>query len=104
MVHSECEGRWKGDLEELRQGRSFDDIAFYLPYLHSQATVLDYLPRSGLLILDDPESIQRCIAELDEQAQEMQERFERDRENPPHLRVPLSTWNKLEPQSQQLRQ
>src|SRR6266550_1150442 len=104
MLHRECEERWKGDLEELRQGRSFDDIAFYLPYLHSPATVLDYLPRSGLLILDNPESIQRCVAELDEQAQEMKERFERDRENPPHLRAAHFTWNQLEPQLQQRRQ
>ena len=104
MLHRECEERWKGDLEELRQGRSFDDIAFYLPYLHSPATVLDYLPRSGLLILDNPESIQRRIAELDEQAQEMKERFERDRENPPHLRAAHFTWDQLEPQLQQRRQ
>ena len=104
MLHRECEERWKGDLEELRQGRSFDDIAFYLPYLHSPATVLDYLPRSGLLILDNPESIQRHIAELDQQAQEMKERFEHDRENPPHLRAAHFTWNQLEPQIQQRRQ
>src|SRR5438105_11203444 len=70
MLHRECEERWKRDLEELRQRRSFDDIAFYLPYLHSPATVLDYLPRSGLLVLDTPEDIHRYIAELDEQARE----------------------------------
>ncbi|MBV9228571.1 MAG: hypothetical protein JOZ18_04590, partial [Chloroflexi bacterium] len=65
MLHRDAEERWKHDLEELQQRRSFDDIAFYLPYLHSQATVLDYLPRSGLLILDNPGSIQNRIAELD---------------------------------------
>src|SRR5438045_5663959 len=104
MLHRECEERWKRDVEHLRQRPSFDDITFYLPYLHSPATVLDYLPRSGLLILDNPESIQRCIAELDEQAQEMKERFERDRENPPHLRAAHFTWDQLEPQLQQRRQ
>ncbi|MFL5659199.1 MAG: transcription-repair coupling factor [Ktedonobacteraceae bacterium] len=104
MLHRECEERWKHDLEELRQRHSFDDIAFYLPYLHGPATVLDYLPRGGLLVLDNPESIQRRIAELDEQAQEMKERFERDRENPPHLRAAHFTWNQLEPQLQQRRQ
>jgi len=104
MLHRECEERWKHDLEELRQRHSFDDIAFYLPYLHGPATVLDYLPRGGLLVLDNPESIQRYIAELDEQAQEMKERFERDRENPPHLRAAHFTWNQLEPQLQQRRQ
>ncbi|MBV9230082.1 MAG: transcription-repair coupling factor, partial [Chloroflexi bacterium] len=83
---------------------SFDDIAFYLPYLHSQATVLDYLPRSGLLILDNPGSIQNRIAELDLQAQEIKERLERERENPTHLRDTHVMWDQLEPQIQQRRQ
>ena len=104
MLFSESEERWKRDLENLRQGLSFDDITFYLPYLHNVTTMLDYLPRSGLLILDNAESIQNRIAELDEQAQEMKERFERDRENPPHLRDAHIGWNRLEPKIQQRRQ
>ena len=104
MLVSESEERWKRDLENLRQGLSFDDITFYLPYLHNVTTMLDYLPRSGLLILDNAESIQNRIAELDEQAQEMKERFERDRENPPHLRDAHIGWNRLEPKIQQRRQ
>jgi len=104
MLHRECEERWKRDLEELRQQHSFEDIAFYLPYLHKVATILDYLPRKGLLILDNPESIQNRIAELAEQAQEMKERFERDRENPTQLRDAFFGWNQLEPQIQQRRQ
>ncbi len=104
MLHRECEERWKHDLEELRQRRSFEDIAFYLLYLHQQATILDYLPRNGLLILDDPESLHNTIIGLDEQAEEMRERFERDRENPTHLRGAHVTWQQLEPQLQQRRQ
>jgi len=104
MLHRECEERWKRDLEELRQGRSFEDITFYLPYLHNATTVLDYLPRNGLLVLDNPESLQNRIAELDEQAVEMKERFERDRENPSQLRDAHFTWNQLEPKIQQRRQ
>src|SRR5205085_10295202 len=71
---------------------------------HPQATVLDYLPASGLLILDNPESIQNTIANLDEQAQEMKERFERDRENPTRLRDAHIGWNQLAPRVQQRRQ
>ena len=104
MLHRECEERWKRDLEELRQGRSFEDITFYLPYLHNATTVLDYLPRNGLLVLDNPESLQNRIAELDEQAEEMKERFERDRENPSQLHDAHFTWNQLEPKIQQRRQ
>ena len=104
ILHRDAEERWQRDLEQLRQRRSFDDIAFYLPYLHQQATVLDYLPRQGLLILDNPASIQVQIAELDTQASDMKEQHERERENPAHLRDAHVTWNQLEPQLQQRRQ
>jgi len=104
MLQRDAEERWKRDLEELRHGRSFDDIAFYLPYLHPAATVLDYLAPGGLLILDNPESLQNHIAELDAQAQEMKERFEHDRENPAHLRDAHLSWDQLEPRLHQRRQ
>jgi transcription-repair coupling factor (superfamily II helicase) len=104
ILHRDAEERWNRDLEELRQRRSFDDIAFYLPYLHDRASVLDYLPRNGLLVLDNPDIIQNRIIELDEQAEEMKERFERDRENPAHLREAHINWNQLEPQLHQRRQ
>ena len=103
-LHRDAEERWKHDLEELRQKRSFEDIAFYIPYLHSQATILDYLSRNGLLIFDNPASIQNHIADLDVQAQEMKEQFERERENPPRLRDAYVGWNQLETQIQQRRQ
>ena len=104
LLHRDAEERWNGDLAELRQRHSFDDIAFYLPYLHQQATILDYLPRNGLLILDNPGSIQNRIAELDAQAVEMKESFEREREIPAHMRDPHVDWNQLEPHIQQYQQ
>lgn len=104
MLHHDAEERWKRDLEELRKQRSFDDITFYLPYLHTEASVLDYLPKNGLLILDNPESLQNHILDLDAQAQEMKERFEQDRENPTRLREAHISWPKLELRLQQRRQ
>lgn len=104
MLHHDAEERWKRDLEELRQRHSFDDIAFYLPYLHAEASVLDYLPRRSLLILDNPESLQNHILDLDSQAQEVKTRFEQERENPTHLRDAHFSWEKLEPRLHQHRQ
>lgn len=104
MLHHDAEERWKRDLEELRQRRSFDDISFYLPYLHQEASVLDYLPKTGLLILDNPESLQNNILDLDAQSQEMKARFEQERENPTRLRDAHIPWSRLEPRQHQLRQ
>jgi transcription-repair coupling factor (superfamily II helicase) len=104
LLHRDAEERWLKDLDLLRQRRSFEDIAFYLPYLHTQATILDYLPRNGLLILDNPATIQNHISELDAQAVEIKERHERERENPPRLREANLTWNQIELQLHQRRQ
>jgi transcription-repair coupling factor (superfamily II helicase) len=104
MLHHDAEERWKRDLEELRQRHSFDDIAFYLPYLHNEASVLDYLPKNGLLILDNPESLQNHILDLDAQSQEIKERFEQERENPTRMRDAHITWARLEPRLHQIRQ
>ena len=104
FLQHDARERWQRDMEELRNRRSFDDIAFYLPYLHSSATILDYLPRGGLLVLDNPETIQNRIAEFDDQAVEMKERLEHDHENPPRLRDVYVSWNQLAPQIQQRRQ
>ncbi len=104
MLHPDADERWRRDLEDLRARRSFDDITFYLPYLHPQTSVLDYLPKGGLLILDNPESIQSTIAELDQQAQEMKERFEQARENPTQLRPAHISWDALETRLAQMRQ
>lgn len=101
ILHRDAEERWNHDLDLLRQRRSFDDIAFYLPYLHDRATILDYLPRQSLLLLDNPASIHSQIAELDMQASELKERLERERENPAHLRPAYVSWDQLEPQLQQ---
>ncbi len=104
MLQKDAAERWKSDMEELRQKRSFPDIAFYIPYLHDQATILDYLPRTGLLILDNPASIQNHISDFDVQAQEIRERLEQEHENPTHLRPAHVGWKTLELQIQQRRQ
>ena len=104
MLQRDAEERWRQDLDLLRQRRSFEDIAFYLPYLHKPASILDYLPRNGLLILDNPGSIHHHIAELEMQAQEVKERLEREHENPTHLHDAYFNWRQVELAIQQRRQ
>ncbi len=104
VLQRDAAERWQHDLDLLRQRRSFEDIAFYLPYLHNPATILDYLPRNGLLILDNPGTIHYHIAELDSQALEVKERLEREHENPAHLRDAYFNWSHIELAIQQRRQ
>jgi transcription-repair coupling factor (superfamily II helicase) len=103
-LHRDAEERWRRDLELLRQRRSFEDIVFYLPYLHESVTLLDYLPTSALIVLNEAEHIQNRIRELDAQAQEIRERLEAERENPAHLRAAHFSWEQLDLRLQQRRQ
>jgi transcription-repair coupling factor (superfamily II helicase) len=104
ILQRDAEERWQHDLDLLRQRRSFEDIAFYLSYLHNPASILDYLPRNGLLILDNPGNIHHHIVELERQAQEIKERHESERENPAHLRDAHFDWKQVELVIQQRRQ
>ncbi len=95
-MHPDAYERWQRDLEYLRNSQSFDDIAFYLPYLHQPTSLLTYLPRAGVLALYDAESLQRITEELAEQGEEVRDRMERDCENPPGLRPAFIPWPELE--------
>ena len=50
------------------------------------ASLLSYLPASGVLVLHDAGRISRISDELAEQGEEVRDRLERDGENPPGLR------------------
>jgi transcription-repair coupling factor (superfamily II helicase) len=99
-LHPDARGRWERDLDALRAHQSFDDVGFYLPYLHEPASLLSYLPEDGLLVLHDPEHVQRTAEELAEQGEEVRDRLEREGENPPGLRPAFLDWATLAPQLQ----
>ncbi len=88
-----CAGRATSRRYEARQ--SFADIAFYMPWLHEPASLLDYLPEDGLLVLHDDASVRQTAEQLAEQGEEVRERLEREGENPPGLRPSFISWATL---------
>ncbi len=96
-LHAEAQARWLRDLDALRSAQSFDDIGFYLPYLHDPATLLDYLPPESLLVLHDADSPRATAEEMAEQGEEVRDRLERDGENPPGLVPAFVGWSALAP-------
>jgi transcription-repair coupling factor (superfamily II helicase) len=97
-LHPDPAARWARDLDALRAGQSFDDLVFYLPYLHHAATLLDYLPAEGVLALDMPDRLEDVALRLEEQAEEVRASLEREGENPPGLRAAFLGWSTLWPQ------
>jgi len=86
----------------LLDGQRPRDIRFYAP-LFNQDSLLDYLPREAILVLDEPQMIAQTMAELDSEAEQIRlEKLERG-ELPRHFPRPYFTWPELEPRVKERR-
>jgi transcription-repair coupling factor (superfamily II helicase) len=82
------------DRKGLIGGVPFRGIEFYLPLLHSDAaSLLDYLPSSAVIALDDRDEIADSWSELEEQAVELRRAAEEDHVLPPDYPLPYFTWD-----------
>ncbi|MBF6590966.1 MAG: hypothetical protein IVW57_10625, partial [Ktedonobacterales bacterium] len=96
-MNPDARARWERDLEALRARQSFEDIAFYLPYLHEPASLLTYLPADGVLVSHEAEALERVADELAAQGEEVRDRLEREGENPPSMLPAFLPWSLLAP-------
>ncbi len=86
------------ELEEHHRGLAdsapFPGLEFYLPYLYtSPATLLDYLPHSGLLVVDDEWELADTWAELEEEAVDLRRSVEGTGVLPEDYPLPYATWD-----------
>ncbi len=71
------------EVEHLAQGESFHGIEWYLPYFYDQpATLLDYLPKDGLLVIDDAAELLDTLRDLEAHAEGLRTELERTGELP----------------------
>ncbi|NJN55772.1 MAG: hypothetical protein HC804_14120, partial [Anaerolineae bacterium] len=60
---------WQDDIKELQSGQAFPNLEYYLPLLYPQpASLLDYLPENGLVVVDDWPELVTAVNELVEHA------------------------------------
>ncbi|MDX1413966.1 MAG: transcription-repair coupling factor [Candidatus Promineifilaceae bacterium] len=84
---------WRDDLASLRAGDVFANLEFYLPLLYSQpASLLNYLPEKGLLVIDDWRSLETAVRELEDHADQI---ANEQPALPPAYPDPLFDWQKL---------
>lgn len=78
-LQPELRQRLEDDLRPLMQGAPFDRLELYLPWLlNERACLLDYLPESGWLVLDEPLMLSTAYERLLEDiAQSLASRAER---------------------------
>ena len=85
---------WRDDLANLRAGRAFANLEYYLPLIYaSPATLLDYLPPAGLVIVDDYEELRAVSDELMAHARQVAE--EQATLLPPGYSSPIFTWDEV---------
>jgi transcription-repair coupling factor (superfamily II helicase) len=69
---------------------------FYLPTFHSPASLLDYLPRQALILLDDRQALQDSATEIEEQAVALRRDLIADGSLPVDFPLPYLTWSEVD--------
>ena len=92
----EVRQQFKEELAMLLGKQRLHNIQFYAP-LFNKDSILSYLSRDTLLILDEPVSIRQAIEDLDAKANELRTEKLELRELPHNFPRPYFTWKELEP-------
>ncbi|HNT24811.1 MAG TPA: transcription-repair coupling factor, partial [Anaerolineales bacterium] len=70
---------------------------FHLPILHpTPASLLDYLPRQSIVLLDDAQAVRDTVGEVEEQAVGLRKDYVEDGELPADFPIPYLTWSEIE--------
>lgn len=83
--------RWQRDLERLAEGVTFEGMEFYAPYL-TDRLALDYLPRDGLVVVDEPNGVATAAGDLVSQAENVREDLVGRGELPEHFQTAYVDW------------
>ncbi len=86
----------ENELRMLREGQAFPLLEHYRGLLGA-ASILDYLPPDGLLILDEPGAVAASIRQLAHQAEELAVDLLERGESPGRLPRPYWSWDEITP-------
>ncbi len=82
------------DREALAAGSAFHGIEFYLPLLYSHpATVLDFFPPEGLVIVKDQDELAGAWAEVESHARDLRQNAAQAGLLPPDYPQPFISWD-----------
>ncbi|GAG40806.1 unnamed protein product, partial [marine sediment metagenome] len=92
----EVRQQFKQELAMLLSKQRLHNIQFYAP-LFNKGSILDYLSRDALVILDESANIKQAMEDLDAKANELRTEKLELRELPHNFPRPYFTWRELEP-------
>ncbi len=84
--------------ESNPSGSELDEFSeFDIPLLHSTtASLLDYLPRQAIVLIDDIQALQDMAIEIEEQAVNLRADFIQDKVLPENFPLPYLTWSEIQ--------
>ncbi len=85
-------GPFERDLRLLQEGQAFPAIELYRGFLGG-ATLLDYLPDDGVLVLVEPSAIAIATREFEEQVEQLHADLLDRGEIPPGIATPYRRWD-----------
>ncbi|MGH2461656.1 MAG: transcription-repair coupling factor, partial [Chloroflexota bacterium] len=86
--------QWERDLGRLADRLSFEGLEFYAPYL-DRHSVLEYLRKDGLIVVDEPNAVASAADELVKQAEELRTELVERGELPRAFRTAYLDWERL---------
>jgi transcription-repair coupling factor (superfamily II helicase) len=70
---------------------------FHIPLLHPEpASMLDYLPTDGMVIIDDHQAMRDCVMEVEDQAVGLRKDYIEEGELSQDFPIPYLSWGELE--------
>ncbi len=94
-LNAEARERFKEGLTSFLNRQNTDNMSFYAP-LFNRDCILSYLSSNSLVVLDEPESIQRAMEDLDYEASELRTEKLKRGELPSNFPKPYFSWGELE--------
>ncbi len=96
--HSAAHTEFERDAETLEQSGLFHNIEFYIPYMYAQSsTLLDYLPDSGILVVDDLAQLEAKARDLSAQAEKLRRDMVTSGELPEGVTPTHLSWDDIAP-------
>ncbi|MCP4419040.1 MAG: hypothetical protein GY805_20685, partial [Chloroflexi bacterium] len=84
---------WQDDIPHLQTGTAFPNLEYYLPLLYPQpASLLNYLPQNGLVVVDDWPELETAVSELHQHADQI---ANEQTSLPPNYQNPLFSWEMI---------